>query len=93
GVCKRGPEVFERIDGALFERVEMPSWTVADSVEDYVAAAVRMIDAHAERTALRQRLIDTRAVKRYFEGRPQAFGECVRELVREKRSSPVEAMA
>ena len=46
GVCKRGPEVFERIDGALFERVDMPSWSVADSVEDYVVAAVRMIDAH-----------------------------------------------
>lgn len=93
GVCKRGPEVFERIDGALFERVDMPSWTVADSVEDYVAAAVRMIDAHAERAALRQRLIDTRAVQRYFEGRPEAFGECVLKLVREKKNQRVEAMA
>ncbi|OAJ63653.1 hypothetical protein [Paraburkholderia ginsengiterrae] len=87
GVCKRGPEVFERIDGALFERVGMPSWTTADSVEDYISAAVRMIDAHAERTALRQRLIGTRAVERCFEGRPQAFGECVLKLMREKRGN------
>jgi hypothetical protein len=93
GVCKRGAEVFERIDGALFERVDMPSWTVADSVDQYVAAAVRMIDAHAERTALRQSLIETRAVERCFEGRPQAFGKCVLKLVREKRSQRVEAMA
>ncbi len=85
GVCKRGPEVFERIDGALFERVGMPSWTTAESVEDYIAAAVRMIDAHAERTALRQSLIDTRAVERCFEGRPQAFGENVLKRVRENR--------
>ena len=92
GVCKRGPEVFERIDGALFERVDMPSWTVTDSVEDYVVAAVRMIDAHAERTALRQRLIDTRAVERCFAGRPQAFGECVLELVRKRRIWPVESL-
>jgi hypothetical protein len=52
-----------------------------------------MIDAHAERTALRRRLIDTRAVERCFEGRPQAFGECVLKLVRERKSQPVEAVA
>ncbi|ASL45386.1 UDP-glucose:protein N-beta-glucosyltransferase [Burkholderia sp. AD24] len=93
GVCKRGAEVFERIDGALFERVGMPSWTTADSVEDYVVAAVRMIDSHDERKLLRQRLIDTRAVERCFEGRPQAFGERVRELMRERKSHRAEAMA
>lgn len=82
GVCKRGPEVFERIDGALFERVSMPSWVTTDSVDAYIAAAVRMIDQHDERTALRQRLIDTHAVRRCFEGRPQAFGECLLKVMR-----------
>ena len=86
GVCKRGPEVFERIDGALFERVGMPSWTTTDSVETYIAAAVRMIDQHDERTALRQHLIDTQAVQRCFEGRPQAFGESVLKLLRKNKS-------
>jgi hypothetical protein len=86
GVCKRGPEVFERIDGALFERMGMPSWTTTDSVETYAAAAVRMIDQHDERTALRQRLIDTQAVQHCFEGRPQAFGESVLKLLRENKS-------
>jgi len=85
GVCKRGPEVFERIDGALFERVGMPPWTTADSVEGYIAAAVRMIDGHDERTALRQRLIDTRAVERCFEGRPEAFAESALALMLESR--------
>ncbi|ABE31514.1 o-linked N-acetylglucosamine transferase, spindly family, protein [Paraburkholderia xenovorans LB400] len=92
GVCKRGPEVFERIDGALFERVGMPSWTTAESVEDYIAAAVRMIDAHGERMALRLRLIDTQAVERCFEGRPQAFGESVLRLVRDKQRQREEAV-
>ncbi|SOE56805.1 hypothetical protein SAMN05446635_1137 [Burkholderia sp. OK233] len=86
GVCKRGPEVFERIDGALFDRVGMPSWTTTDSIGTYVAAAVRMIDQHDERTALRQSLIDTQAVQRCFEGRPQAFGESVLKLMRENKS-------
>jgi hypothetical protein len=93
GVCKRGPEVFERIDGALFERVGIPSWTTAENVEDYIAAAVRLIDAHGERAALRQRLIDTRAVDRCFEGRPQAFGESVLRLVRDKQRHREEAVA
>ncbi|MFM0504924.1 glycosyl transferase family 1 [Paraburkholderia caffeinilytica] len=86
GVCKRGPEVFEQIDGALFERVGMPSWTTTDSVGAYITAAVRMIDEHDERVALRQRLIDTQAVQRCFEGRPQAFGESVLKLMREDKS-------
>lgn len=86
GVCKRGQEVFEQIDGALFERVGMPSWTTTDSVEAYILAAVRMIDQHDERTALRQRLIDTQAVQRCFEGRPQAFGESVLKLMRTNKN-------
>ncbi|MET3231659.1 UNVERIFIED_ORG: hypothetical protein ABIC54_003859 [Burkholderia sp. 1263] len=95
GVCKRGPEVFERIDGALFERTGMPSWATTDSVEDYITAALRMIDRHDERIALRQRLLDTHAVERCFEGRPQAFGESVLKLMRETKSKShrAEAMA
>ncbi|MFM0737217.1 glycosyl transferase family 1 [Paraburkholderia xenovorans] len=86
GICKRGPEVFEQIDGALFARVGMPSWVVAESADAYIEAAVRMIDQHDERTALHRQLIDTKAVERCFEGRPQAFGESVRKLVRENKS-------
>jgi predicted O-linked N-acetylglucosamine transferase (SPINDLY family) len=86
GVCKRGPEVFERIDGALFERVGMPAWAVAKSVDEYVTAAVRMIDGHAERVDLRQRLIDMRAVERCFEGRPEVFAQTVLELVKRARA-------
>ena len=86
GVCMRGREVFERIDGALFDRVDMPAWATADSIEAYIAAAVRMIDGHDERVALRQRLIHTHAVERCFEGRPQAFAERVLALMNEARS-------
>jgi hypothetical protein len=81
GVCKTGPEVFERIDGALFERAGMPAWTITSSVDDYVNAAVRMIDQHGEREAIRARLIETRAVERFYEGEPGVFGERVLELV------------
>lgn len=93
GICKRGPEVFERIDGALFERVGMPVWTTTETVEAYITAALRMIEHHDERTALRQRLIDTRAVERCFEGRAQTFAENVLRLMRENESQREEALA
>nr|WP_090689744.1 glycosyl transferase family 1 [Paraburkholderia phenazinium] len=86
GVCKTGPEVFEHIDGALFARAGMPAWTVAENVEAYIEAAVRMIDQHDEREALRRQLIETRAVERFFEGRPEVFAERVLQLVSEQRS-------
>jgi hypothetical protein len=85
GVCKTGPEVFERIDGALFARAGMPAWTTAQTVEDYVEAAVRMVTRHDEREALRRQLIETKAVERFFEGCPEVFGERVLRLVREER--------
>jgi hypothetical protein len=84
GVCKTGPEVFEHIDGALFARAGMPAWTTTDSVESYIEAAVRMITQHDEREALRKQLIDTKAVERFFEGRPDVFGKRVLRLVREQ---------
>ncbi|WP_404935556.1 glycosyl transferase family 1 [Paraburkholderia sp. DHOC27] len=86
GVCKSGPEVFEHIDGALFARAGMPSWTVAETVEDYIAAALRMIAQRKERESLRRQLIETKAVERFFEGRPEAFGERVLELVHAHRT-------
>jgi len=86
GVCMRGREVFERIDSALFQRVGMPLWTMADDTAGYIAAAVRMIDGHDERKALRQQLLDTQAVERCFEGRPEAFPESVLALMEKTRS-------
>jgi hypothetical protein len=93
GVCKTGPEVFEHIDGALFERAGMPDWTTADTVEAYIEAAVRMITQHDEREALRRQLIETKAVERFFEGNPEAFGERVLLLVRDTRKRNAQAAA
>lgn len=93
GVCKRGPEVFEQIDGALFARAHMPAWTTTDTVEDYIEAALRMIVQHDEREDLRRTLIDTKAVERFFEGRPEVFGERVLQLVHEQYAGDAAHMA
>jgi hypothetical protein len=81
GVNLCGREVFEHIDSGLFERAGLPSWLTAHSADEYVRAAARLAEQHDEREALRRRLIDEKVVERIFEGRPEAFGEGVLQLL------------
>ncbi|CAG4885570.1 glycosyl transferase family 1 [Paraburkholderia gardini] len=85
GVCKTGPEVFEHIDGAMFTRAGMPSWTIAGTVDAYIEAAARLATDHGERETLRQRLIDGKAVERFFAGNAAQFGERLARCVRSAR--------
>ncbi|SAK72678.1 TPR repeat-containing protein [Caballeronia fortuita] len=85
GVCKTGREVFERIDGAMFMRAYMPGWLVADTVDEYVESAVRLANNHDERESLRRYMLEKNVVTRFFEGRPEVFGEMVLDLVERER--------
>lgn len=85
GVCKTGREVFERIDGAMFMRAYMPGWMVAETVEEYIEAAVRLANNHEERESLRRYMLEKNIVQRFFEGRPEVFGEMVLDLVEQQR--------
>jgi hypothetical protein len=87
GVNLCGREVFEHIDSGLFERAGMPSWLTTHSIDEYVSAAVRLATRHDEREALRRQLIDTKAVERIFEGRPEAFGRNVLALVKAQNAT------
>lgn len=75
GVCKTGPEVHEHIDQGLFKRLQFPDWLINKSVDDYVAAAVRLANDHAERGALRRRLTGLDKVQTIFHGRPELMGQ------------------
>ncbi|MDY7576938.1 peptide transporter [Herbaspirillum sp. RTI4] len=74
GICKTGREVHEHIDEGLFGRLGFPSWTVAHTREEYIAATLRMASQHAERTALRKELANPAAVQKLFHGRPEIMG-------------------
>jgi glycosyltransferase involved in cell wall biosynthesis len=80
GVCKTGPEVFEHIDEGLFRRLGLPDWTIAGSVEGYIAAAVRMADSYPERAALYRQLERPECLNALFEGRPECLGERLHQL-------------
>jgi predicted O-linked N-acetylglucosamine transferase (SPINDLY family) len=75
GVCKTGPEVHEHIDEGLFGRLGLPDWLVTHSVDDYVAAAVRLAENHAERRALAKAHTGAGKVDVLFEGRPEIMGQ------------------
>lgn len=89
GVCKTGPEVHEHIDEGLFKRIGLPQWLVAKSVDEYVRAAVRLAENHAERLSLRAKYAGVDKVQVLFSGRPKLLGEKMYLLLakREKANS------
>lgn len=75
GICKTGPEVHEHIDEGLFRRLGLPDWMIAETVDDYVRAAVRLATNHSERVALRQQHSGEGKVDVLFQGRAHIMGE------------------
>jgi hypothetical protein len=82
GVCKTGPEVHEHIDEGLFHRLGLPSWLIADTVNAYVAAAVRLASNHKERVALRKQHAGFGKVDLLFKGRPRYMSDMILQLVK-----------
>jgi hypothetical protein len=81
GICRTGPQPHEHIDGGVFARLGWPDWLVARSDEEYVAAAVRLIDNHAERLELRRGLLARGGDAVLLEGRPGVLCEKLAGLV------------
>jgi glycosyltransferase involved in cell wall biosynthesis len=80
GICKSGNEPHEHIDQGLFERLGMPDWLVTTTTEEYIQAALRLINNHEERLAIRNNLDGHTAINRLFEGRDEIFGQLVQDL-------------
>jgi predicted O-linked N-acetylglucosamine transferase (SPINDLY family) len=58
----------------------MPDWLVTTTDEDYINAALRLINNHQERLAIRTQLNGREAINRLFEGREELFGLMVQDL-------------
>lgn len=81
GVCKTGPEVHEHIDQGLFERLDFPEWLIAKNIDAYINAVIRLAQNHDERIALSKRLAGAKKCDLLFKGRPEIFGNMLREMV------------
>ncbi len=75
GVCKTGPEVHEHIDEGLFRRLGLPDWLIANTEDEYIAAAVRLANHHEERVSLREHHSGEGKVDVLFQGRPHIMSE------------------
>lgn len=85
GVCRTGREVHEHIDEGMFGRLGFPKWMVASSTDDYVKAAIRLVDLPEERRELAQQLAGPQAIdKIIFRGRKEILGRRMFELWQEK---------
>lgn len=81
GVCKTVPEVLEHIDEAMFRRLGLPEWLVAHNEDEYVSAALRLIDEDGTRLSLRRQMLKDKAADAFFQGKPSGFGQALAGLV------------
>ncbi|GJG94690.1 hypothetical protein [Cupriavidus pauculus] len=89
GICKTGREVHEHIDEGMFRRLGFPEWTITRTTEEYVTAALRLIENAEERRAMSVALAAPQAIEKLiFKGRPEILGERVQELWEAKLPMP-----
>jgi hypothetical protein len=82
GICKAGPELAEHIDVGMFKRIGLPDWCVAWTMDDYIAATLRMAHNHHERLMLANQLIEGKVYSRLNENQtPEVMGEILLKLI------------
>lgn len=81
GVCKTGAEVHEHIDEGLFKRLGLPEWLITQTADEYVECALRLIENHEERLALRRHIIENNGLQTLFSGDPSHMGKRFAQLV------------
>jgi hypothetical protein len=86
GVCLDGPEPHSHADGAFFARIGLPRELVAQTVEDYVAATVRLIDDGEWRSRCRAIVEAANLDAAFFTGDARLFCSAIANLVWTKPS-------
>jgi len=84
GVCRTGREVHEHIDEGMFRRLGFPEWTITHTTEEYIQAALRLIENADERARLEQTICGPQAIEKLiFKGRPEILGQRMKALWRD----------
>ena len=82
GVCLDGPEAHSRADLAIFRRLGLPEELCTTTVEEYVAAAVHMVDDDAWRAKCRQIACDVDLETTFYAGDERLFCEAMYGLLK-----------
>jgi len=86
GVCLDGPEPHSHADGAFFARIGLPQDLVTQSIEDYVAAAVKLIEDGEWRSRCRAIVENADLDAAFFAGDAGLFCKAIADLVWSKPS-------
>jgi hypothetical protein len=85
GVCLDGEEAHSHADVAIFRRLGLPDELTSDTVEAYVAAAVRLIDEGDWLTHCRQVARDIDLEQKFYGGDEHLFCEAMYGLLTAKQ--------
>ena len=75
GVCMTGPEVHTHIDEGLFHRLNLPEILIAHDQEEYIKAALLLIEDSEYREQIQKSLLEHDVDAVLFQGRPEKFAE------------------
>jgi HMW1-like protein len=81
GVCLDGPEAHSHADTAFFSRIGLPKELAASTVEEYISAAVRMIDDAAWRKTCQDIVINADLDAAFFQGNASLFCNAIADLI------------
>jgi Flp pilus assembly protein TadD len=81
GVCLDGLEPHSHADGAFFARIGLPQELVAQSIDDYVAAAVKLIENREWRSRCRAIVENADLNAAFFAGDAGLFCTAIADLV------------
>ena len=86
GVCLDGLEPHSHADGAFFARIGLPRELIAQSIDDYVAAAVKLIEDREWRSRCRAIVESADLDAAFFTGDAGLFCNAIADLVWPKPS-------
>ena len=81
GVCLDGPEPHAHADAAIFARINLSRDLITKSVDEYVAAAIRLIDDSAWRLHCTETVRNADLDAAFFKGDARLFGEAIEALI------------
>ena len=85
GICLDGPEPHSHIDAGLFQRIGFSKRLIAQTVEDYVSEAVRLIDDENWRIECRKIAAGCDLEMAFYGKEAHLFCEALEKLVRPAR--------
>ena len=88
-VCMWGPKAPSRFAAAIVRLLDLPSWLIVHTREEYVEAALRLIANTGERLEIRERLTRERVIAKLCRGRePEHFAAAVDWMIQQGPRQP-----